>query len=329
MSAIDGKATEDLINFLSENLPLKKKSKIRLGVAENKMASSINEALGIQTTTSAVVLELMRGFRQHFIDFLKSEDFSEEDLEKARLGLGHAFSRSRISLDVNRQDKPIIQSINLLELLDKDINTFSMRIKEWYSWHFPEMAKIVPDNFTFVQLANLIGNREGTTATMEEIEEICQEGEIAEKVVEASKNSMGQEISEFDIQCLKDLCQRTLKMFEFRKEMQEYLKDRMSIVSPNLTSLIGETIAAKLIAHSGSLSTLAKYPASTIQILGAEKALFRALKMKTKTPKYGLLYNTSFIGRAIGKNKGKISRYLANKCAMAARLDHFLVKVFF
>jgi nucleolar protein 56 len=102
----------------------------------------------------------------------------------------------------------------------------------------------------------------------------------------------------------------------------------MEIVSPNLTELIGETVAAKLISHSGSLSTLAKYPASTIQILGAEKALFRALKQKTKTPKYGLLYNTSFIGRAIGKKKGKISRYLANKCAMAARLDHFLIKVF-
>lgn len=100
----------------------------------------------------------------------------------------------------------------------------------------------------------------------------------------------------------------------------------MESVSPNLTSLIGENVAAKLIAHSGSLSTLAKYPASTIQILGAEKALFRALKQKTKTPKYGLLFNTSFIGRAMGKNKGKISRYLANKCAMAARLDHFLVK---
>lgn len=102
----------------------------------------------------------------------------------------------------------------------------------------------------------------------------------------------------------------------------------MEIVAPNLTSLIGESIAAKLISHSGSLATLSKYPASTIQILGAEKALFRALKQKTKTPKYGLLYNTTFIGRALGKNKGKISRYLANKCAMASRLDNYLVNVF-
>lgn len=129
------------------------------------------------------------------------------------------------------------------------------------------------------------------------------------------------------MQCLKELCEKTLKMFQFRKEIQEYLKGRMEIVAPNLTELIGQNIAAKLISHSGSLATLSKYPASTIQILGAEKALFRALKQKTKTPKYGLLYNTSFIGRAIGKTKGKVSRYLANKCAMAARLDNFLVNV--
>ena len=97
----------------------------------------------------------------------------------------------------------------------------------------------------------------------------------------------------------------------------------MNAVAPNLTSLIGETVGSKLISHSGSLINLAKYPASTIQILGAEKALFRALKTKGKTPKYGLIFNSTFIGRAGQKNKGKISRYLANKCAIAARIDSF------
>lgn len=96
-------------------------------------------------------------------------------------------------------------------------------------------------------------------------------------------------------------------------------------VSPNLTSLVGENVGAKLISHAGSLISLSKYPASTIQILGAEKALFRALKTKGNTPKYGLLYHSSFIGRAAGKDKGKISRNLANKCAIAARLDNFLI----
>lgn len=123
------------------------------------------------------------------------------------------------------------------------------------------------------------------------------------------------------------MCEKALNLYQFRTEMQSYLKDKMDNVAPNLTTLVGENVGAKLISHSGSLSNLAKYPASTVQILGAEKALFRALKTKTNTPKYGLLYNSSFIGRAIGKNKGKISRFLANKCSIAARLDNFLIKV--
>jgi nucleolar protein 56 len=97
----------------------------------------------------------------------------------------------------------------------------------------------------------------------------------------------------------------------------------MAAVCPNLATLIGETVGSKLIAHAGSLTNLAKFPASTIQILGAEKALFRALKTKGKTPKYGLIFNSSFIGRASQQNKGRISRYLANKCAIAARVDCF------
>lgn len=97
----------------------------------------------------------------------------------------------------------------------------------------------------------------------------------------------------------------------------------MNAVAPNLQALIGEIVGAKLIAHAGGLTNLSKYPASTIQILGAEKALFRALKTKGKTPKYGLIFNSTFIGRAGLKNKGKISRYLANKCAIASRVDCF------
>merc|ERR1711975_120157 len=101
------------------------------------------------------------------------------------------------------------------------------------------------------------------------------------------------------------------------------LKKKMDAVSPNLSTLIGETVGARLISHAGSLTNLAKYPASTVQILGAEKALFRALKTKGNTPKYGLIYHSSFIGRAKQRNKGRISRYLANKASIASRIDSF------
>ncbi len=110
---------------------------------------------------------------------------------------------------------------------------------------------------------------------------------------------------------------------EFRRGLGGYLTNRMTAVAPSTSALIGETVAARLIAHAGSLTNLAKAPASTVQILGAEKALFRALKTRGNTPKYGLIFHSSFIGRAGAKNKGRISRYLANKISIASRIDCF------
>merc|ERR1712083_761506 len=113
---------------------------------------------------------------------------------------------------------------------------------------------------------------------------------------------------------------RVVALAEYRKELSKYLQDKMGNVAPNLAALIGDVVGARLISHAGSLTNLAKYPASTVQILGAEKALFRALKTKGNTPKYGLIFHSSFIGRAQQKNKGRISRFLANKCSIASRL---------
>merc|ERR1719284_185742 len=116
---------------------------------------------------------------------------------------------------------------------------------------------------------------------------------------------------------------RVIGLAEYRQKLHTYLLEKMSLVAPNLSALIGEVVGARLISHAGSLTNLAKYPASTVQILGAEKALFRALKTKGNTPKYGLIFHSSFIARAGAKNKGRISRYLANKCSIASRIDCF------
>ena len=136
---------------------------------------------------------------------------------------------------------------------------------------------------------------------------------------------MGMPMNESDSLQVQKWAERVVELIAFRESLINYLRDRMNAVAPNLQSLIGEIVGSKLIAHAGGLTNLSKYPASTIQILGAEKALFRALKTKGKTPKYGLIFNSTFIGRAGLKNKGKISRYLANKCAIASRVDCFSV----
>merc|ERR1712048_309688 len=126
-----------------------------------------------------------------------------------------------------------------------------------------------------------------------------------------------------DLMNIDMFANRVVALAEYRKELAEYLHSKMQNVAPSLAALIGEIIGARLISHAGSLTNLAKYPASTVQILGAEKALFRALKTKGNTPKYGLIFHSSFIGRAGSKNKGRISRFLANKCSIASRIDCF------
>merc|ERR1711993_106115 len=134
---------------------------------------------------------------------------------------------------------------------------------------------------------------------------------------------MGMDISEFDLVNIDMFANKVLRLADYRKNLQQYLSDKMSNVAPSLAALIGDVVGARLISHAGSLTNLAKYPASTVQILGAEKALFRALKKKGNTPKYGLIFHSSFIGRAAAKNKGRISRFLANKCSIASRIDCF------
>jgi len=186
-------------------------------------------------------------------------------------------------------------------------------------------VKIVNDNILYAQCVLAIGNREqfDEGAVTAKLTEILSDEEKARLIIAASKSSMGYTISDFDLKSLTRFAERVANLAEFRESLQDYLHDKMTDIAPNLSALIGDVVGARLINHAGSLTTLAKYPASTIQILGAEKALFRALKTKGNTPKYGLIFNSSFIGRAKTKDKGRISRYLANKAAIAARIDAF------
>jgi len=145
--------------------------------------------------------------------------------------------------------------------------------------------------------------------------------EVEEQLKEAAIVSMGTDISKEDLTCVSRLAEEVVALMEYRAQLWAYLQARMQAIAPNLTVMVGELVGARLIAHAGSLMNLAKQPASTVQILGAEKALFRALKTKHDTPKYGLIYHASLIGQAPAKHKGKISRVLAAKTALSIRVD--------
>lgn len=318
----EGIVHDDLKLFLSTNLPESKDVEVNLGIGDTRISGTIFEEVGVKCVSNDAVNEVIRGLRLHFPSMIKGLSMVGE--AKAQLGLGHSYSRAKVKFNVNRSDNMIIQSIALLDQLDKDINTFSMRVKEWYSYHFPELMKIVGDNYMYCRLAKLLGNRKDMAEDiLEKIEEITMDSGKSAAIVSASKMSMGMDVSPIDLINIMSFSSRVISLTEYRKSLVDYLHKRMTSVAPNLSTLIGDVVGARLISHAGSLTSLAKYPASTVQILGAEKALFRALKNKGNTPKYGLIFHSTFIGRAGAKNKGRISRYLANKCSIASRIDCF------
>ena len=324
----EGIASEYLKSFLELNLPKAgKKNKVTLGVSDKILAGSIKGAfpnVECETgDTSEVTQDMLRGLRQHSEKLLKQ--LREGDTNTAQLGLGHAYSRAKVKFSVQKNDNHIIQAIAILDQLDKAVNTFSMRVREWYSWHFPELVKIVSENHKYAKVALFVKDKQNLSEdSLHDLAAVVDDDEdIAKSIIAAAKTSMGQEIGATDMENVMLFAQRVVSLANYRKTLHSYLVSKMGVVAPNLAALIGEVVGARLISHAGSLTNLSKYPASTVQILGAEKALFRALKTKSNTPKYGLLYHSSFIGRAGQKNKGRISRFLANKCSIASRIDNF------
>lgn len=288
-------------------------------VADSKLGNAIKEKFSVQCVCNTGVQELMRCIRQQ-ADSLIGDGLPKKELTAMALGLAHSLSRYKLKFSPDKIDTMIVQAQCLMDDLDKELNNYVMRAREWYGWHFPELGKLITNNIAFVKIIKLVGTRENMANS--DLSDILPE-DIEEKVKEAAEISMGTQISEEDIINIQALCDEILSINEYREHLSDYLKARMMAMAPNLTILVGESVGARLIAHAGSLVNLAKQPSSTVQIMGAEKALFRALKTKRDTPKYGLIYHSQLIGQASVQNKGKMSRSLAAKASLATRVDVF------
>lgn len=315
-AAIEGKMSKVLSKALKKHVC--KEVQDQLLVADAKLGNAIKDKLNLQCVSNSNVQELMRCIRSQLDSLLAG--LPKKEMTAMALGLAHSLSRYKLKFSPDKIDTMIVQAQCLLDDLDKELNNYIMRCREWYGWHFPELGKIIVDNTLFVKVVKLMGTRDNAAKT--DLSDILPE-DLEEKVKEAAEISMGTEISDDDIINIQNLCNEIIAITDYRTHLTDYLKTRMMAMAPNLTVLIGEHIGARLIAHAGSLMNLAKHPASTVQILGAEKALFRALKTKKDTPKYGLIYHAQLVGQSSTKNKGKMSRMLAAKAALATRVDAF------
>mmetsp|Transcript_152505 Transcript_152505/g.487311 ORF Transcript_152505/g.487311 Transcript_152505/m.487311 type:complete len:492 (+) Transcript_152505:150-1625(+) len=289
-----------------------------LAVLDKTLGGNINKKLGIEVSVlSESLKEVMRGIRLHLTTLI--EGLEESEVKAMSLGLAHTLSRFKLKFSPDKVDVMIMQAVGLLDDLDKELNNFAMRLREWYGWHFPEMGKIVTENLAYAKVVKHMGLKVKAKDT--KFRKIGVPEDIAAEVQKAAETSMGTDISDEDLANIHIVAERVIELTEYRASLAEYLKLRMNAIAPNLTYMVGELVGARLISQAGSLMSLAKHPSSTVQILGAEKALFRALKTKKQTPKYGLIYHASLVGQSAPNLKGKISRVLAAKLSLCCRVD--------
>lgn len=313
-SLIEGKLCKSLKKVIKSHV----NSSDSLMVADPKLGAAIKEKFNISCVSSSSAADLLRCIRSQFENLLVG--LPKKDLTAMSLGLAHSLSRYKLKFSPDKIDTMIVQAIGLLDELDKEVNNYIMRCREWYGWHFPELGKILTDNLEYVKTIKTLGMRENAKSI--DLSSILSPA-LEDQVKTAAEISMGTEIAEDDIQHIVQMCDEILDISTYRASLSDYLKSRMMAVAPNVTVLLGDLVGARMLAQGGSLVNVAKMPASTIQLCGAEKALFRALKKKHDTPKYGLIYHSSLVGRATAKVKGRMSRMLAAKVALAARFDAF------
>lgn len=231
------------------------------------------------------------------------------------------IARAGIAAAATRRDLSAVQAVRAIDDLDKTLNLLAGRVREWYGLHFPEMDRIVEKHDTYARLVTRLGNRSNFTK-----DQLITEGipsETSDQLAAAARRSMGGAIETVDLEVLKSFCELMLELNKFRGKSEAYVDDVLKQVAPNMTAIVGAPLSARLISIAGSLDNLAKMPASTLQVLGAEKALFRSLKTGARPPKHGVIFQHTAIHQSPRWQRGKIARALSGKLSIAARVDAF------
>jgi nucleolar protein 56 len=252
--------------------------------------------------------------------YLQSNSFANEReiIDKLR-DFSLKLSSLRIQEASEQMDLHISQSINALDEIDKISNTLGTRMREWYGLHFPELDNLIQNANTYSLLVSNCGKRDNITKEFLETIDI-PENKI-EIITEVSKRSRGGKITEQNLLIVQNIAQQVISLNKIRKNLEDHIDASMEDVAPNVKGLLTASVGARLISKAGSLRRLASLSASTIQILGAEKALFRTLKTGSDPPKHGILFQHPVIHSAPKWQRGKMARAIAAKTAIAARLD--------
>ncbi|MGI0057824.1 MAG: NOP5/NOP56 family protein [Nitrosarchaeum sp.] len=228
------------------------------------------------------------------------------------------LSSSKVTEVSESPDLHIIQAINSLDEIDKIANGLSSRLREWYGLHFPELDNIIDSINGYAQIV-LAGKRESLTKKV--YEEAGFPDSKAEMISLLASKSRGGDISDINLAIVQSIAKQILDFHDLRKKLEDHVESEMEIIAPNLSAILGAAVGARILGRAGSLRKLASMPASTVQVIGAEKALFRSLKTGAQPPKHGLLFQHAMVHAAPRWQRGKIARAIAAKAVIAARVD--------
>ena len=281
----------------------------------------------IPAEESELINELSKSYETIFIESNKrSSDYDSDKVKVKNPNPGGDYLRSQFDFDFDNEiyqklaiyrmkkaqsgeDKHLIQAINSIDEIDESISKLIERIREWYALYFPEMD-LIKNNETYIKL--------------------IYENKTKEEIVNAKSDAfpedmldIEEDINPEDLEIMNNYAKSIYELQQTRKNIINYIDVKMESIAPNLRLLVGSSLGAKLISHAGGLKRLASYPSSTVQIMGAEKALFRHLKSGDRPPKYGLIYQHPQVRGAKWWNRGKIARILAGRISLAARKDVF------
>ena len=314
-----GKIVDEVADIVSR---LRKSSYDTFVFENTSLADDVQEKLGVHVEVSkpSKAGEMLRSSMERFA----VETGFVKNAEEFRLwthNLAMEMAKLRVRGAVEKRDLIIAQAIQTLDDMDKTINLFMGRIREWYGIHFPELDRLLEKHETYARLVQKLGSKDGFTVEKLAREEIPRSK--AEQIVKAAETSMGADLAETDLAQIQDLCKNVISLYQLRQTLENYVDNTMQEVAPNTKAIVGSLLGARLIALAGGLTNLARRPASTVQILGAEKALFRSLKTGTRPPKHGIIFQHAYLHDAKKWHRGKIARALAGKLAIAARIDAF------
>ena len=322
-AALDRQSTGDVTKEVGECVEkLRQRGFKRYLFSNQALAEAVGGRFGVET---GIIIhnEAVERLRERLESL--SVEYGLVDEASRFYALNHEVSMLRARKAVQRAQSErgavVAQSVQLLNELDKTLNVLSSKLREWYGLHFPELSRHVESHETYARIVETLGDRARMDA--ETLGDLGFKSRKISEIISSARESMGAPLMPEDLEQVQKLASHLLSLYGYRPELEAHVASTAREVAPNLSLLAGPVLAAKLMEKAGGVTKLAMKPSGAIQLLGAEKALFRAKKSGSRPPKHGLIFQHPYVHSRPRKLRGRAARMLAAKLAIAARADAF------